>query len=151
MRLEYLCDYTATLKPGISAGKGPLGERLIVDVTGGEFKGPRLSGRVRASGADWALVDAAGKVRLDVRVVFEADDGAVIYITYRGRLELNEKAAAALEGKGGTEYGDVYLMTQLQFETGDERYAWLNDRLAVGEGRLGPHSVTYRVYTLETD
>ena len=51
MRLEFLCEYTATLKPAISAGKGPLGERLIVDLTGGEFKGPRLSGRVRASGA----------------------------------------------------------------------------------------------------
>ncbi len=40
---------------------------------------------------------------------------------------------------------------QLQFETGDERYAWLNNRLAVGEGRLGPSVVTYRVYTLEAD
>ncbi len=151
MRLEFLCEYTATLKPGISAGKGPLGERAIVDLTGGEFKGPRLAGRVRASGADWALVDDRGTVRLDVRAVFESNDDAVLYLTYRGRLEINEKIAAAMESGGSTEFGDSYFMVQIQFETGDERYAWLNNRLAVGEGRLGPNLVTYRVYTLEND
>ena len=152
MRLEFLCEYTATLKPGISTTRGPLGERLVVDVTGGHFKGPRLAGKVRASGADWLLLcDGDFRGRIDVRVVFETDDGANIYVTYRGRLEMNDKVEAALAGKASSDYGDSYFITQIQFETGDERYAWLNDVMAVGEGRLDPGSVTYRVFCLEPD
>jgi hypothetical protein len=39
-------------------------------------------------------------------------------------------------------------MTQLHFETGDARYSWLNRVLAVGEGRLQPGVVEYRVFEL---
>ena len=76
MKLDYLCDYTATFITPISVGKGPLGERIVADLTGGHFEGPRMKGKVRASGADWALVGPDGNLRLDVRAVFESDDGA---------------------------------------------------------------------------
>ncbi len=34
------------------------------------------------------------------------------------------------------------------FETGDERYAWLNDIQAVGVGKTVPGGVEYDVYQL---
>jgi hypothetical protein len=148
MKLEPLMTYRAQLRPPVEVGAGPLGTRTIFDVTGGSFEGSRLRGRILPSGGDWLLVGPDGVGRLDVRAAFETDDGALIYLRYRGVLELNEKIRNALEGGESTEYGDTYFMTQPVFETGDPRYAWLNSVVAVAEGRLLPGEVEYRVYRL---
>jgi hypothetical protein len=148
MKLEPLMTYRAQLRPPVEVGAGPLGTRTIFDVTGGSFEGARLRGRILPSGGDWLLVGPDGVGRLDVRATFETDDGARIYVRYRGVLELNEKIRKALEGGESTEYGDTYFMTQPVFETGDRRYAWLNSVVAVAEGRLLPGEVEYRVYRL---
>jgi len=42
-------------------------------------------------------------------------------------------------------------MTAPRFETGDERYAWLNDLVCVGEGRSTEDGVAYRVYAVVND
>ena len=79
------------------------------------------------------------------------DDGAHIYVQYGGLLEFNEKVQGAFASGTGTEYGDAYFMTQPRFETGDERYAWLNQLVAVGQGRLLPGGVAYDVYACMND
>ena len=66
----------------------------------------------------------------------------------RGCSLINEKIRAALAGGGATEYDDAYFMTQPRFETGDARYRWLNRVAAVGEGRLEPGLVEYRIFEL---
>lgn len=150
MRLDFLFEFVANLGSTAQAGQGPLGRRLIADVIGGSFEGPKLKGKVRASGADWALIGADGIVRVDVRLVLETDDGAVIYMPYRGRMVINEAIGKILtEGTGETDYGDNYWITQVQFETGDERYAWLNGVMAVGEGKLAPNQASYRVFAVQ--
>jgi hypothetical protein len=146
MKLEYLMTYRADLKPPVDVGKGPFGARRIFDVTGGSAEGPRLRGKLLASGGDWLLLDEGGTGRLDVRGTLETDDGAHIYIQYHGVLEMNEKLLAALEKGEATDYGDTYFVTQPRFETGDPRYAWLNRVVAVAEGRVLPSAVEYRVY-----
>jgi len=148
VKLEPLLTYRADLKPPVEVGRGPLGTRTIFDVIGGVAEGPRLRGRLLASGADWLLMDEGGIGRLDLRGTLETDDGARIYIQYYGVLEINEKVGAALAGGTPTEYGDTYFMTQPRFETGDSRYEWLNRVVAVAEGRLLPSAVEYRVYEL---
>ena len=148
MKLVHLLTYRADLKPPVEVGKGPFGTRSIFDVTGGSAEGPRLRGKLLASGGDWLLLDEGGIGRLDVRGTLETDDGAHIYVQYFGVLEMNEKVLGAL-GKGeATDYGDTYFMTQPRFETGDPRYAWLNRVVAVAEGRVLPNAVEYRVYEL---
>jgi hypothetical protein len=152
MRLDFLFEYTANLGSTAQVGQGPLGARMVADVIGGTFEGPKMKGKVRASGADWALIDAGGAVRVDVRLVLETDDGAVIYMPYRGRMVINEAIGKILtEGEGATDYGDNYWVTQVQFETGDERYAWLNNVMAVGEGKLAPNVASYRVFAVQPD
>jgi hypothetical protein len=146
MRLEHLVTYHAELKPPVVVGEGPFGTRMIFDVLGGTAEGPGLRGRLLASGGDWLLVDAGGTGHLDVRGTLETDDGARIYIQYRGVVEMNEAVRAALGGGEPTDYGDAYFMTQPRFETGDPRYAWLNRVVAVAEGRVLPGAVEYRVY-----
>ncbi len=148
MRLEHLMDYHVDLKPPVDVGRGPLGHRTVFDVLGGHAEGPRLRGTFLASGGDWLLVDDGNVGRLDVRGTLATDDGAHIYVHYFGVLELNEKVQNALLKGEPCDYGDTYFMTQPRFETGDERYAWLNKLAAVAEGRVLPNAVEYRVFEL---
>jgi hypothetical protein len=64
---------------------------------------------------------------------------------------MNERTGAAAAQQGTTNFGDTYWMIQPSFETGDSRYAWLNQVLAAGEGRFSPEGVEYRVYGLVND
>lgn len=148
MRLEPLMTYYAELGHSADVGTGPYGQRLIVEVTGGRFEGPRLNGRLLGhAGGDWLLL-GGGYGHLDVRATFVTDDGASLYVQYVGRLQLTDAVMAALGGTGQTEFGDQTFYTQLRFETGDARYQWLNHTLAVGQGRLRPGRVEYQVFAL---
>ena len=44
---------------------------------------------------------------------------------------------------------EYYFYTNPMFETGDERYAWLNQHLAIGRGKAIPNGVEYCVWTVE--
>ena len=99
MKFEPLMTYQANLGAGIEVGAGAYGNRLIVEVHGGAFEGPKLKGKFRdAAAADWAVVSSDGYIHLDVRATLETDDGAYIYLQYNGKLELTEAAGAALAG-----------------------------------------------------
>ena len=146
MRLEPLMTIHADLKPPQQIGPGPFGTRQIFEVTGGHFEGAKLRGEVLGCGGDWMIVDEQGVARLDVRATFRTHDGAHVYLQYPGVLVMDEKVTDALAAGGSTQFGDTYFVTQPRFETGDARYAWLNSLLAVGEGRLMPNAVEYRIF-----
>ena len=151
MKTELLMNYHAILGESIDVGGGAYGERLIVEVHGGAFEGPKLKGKFReAAAADWLHV-SDGFGHLDVRVTMVTDDGANIYMQYNGKVELTEAAANAIAGDGETDYGDHYFFTTPRFQTGDERYKWLNNIVCVSEGRLRPGRVEYNVYQMLTD
>ena len=145
MQLEYLATYLADLKEPQAIGKAQFGTRAIYDVIGGTLEGPKLKGKLLPSGGDWILLDDNGVGRLDVRFTFETDDGALIYVQYYGILVMDPEAAASGQE---TQFGDNYFMTQPRFETGDERYLWLNNIVVVGEGRTLPNAVEYKLYQL---
>jgi hypothetical protein len=149
--LEELFLLHADAGTRIDVGAAPHGRRVIVDITGGYVNGPRLRGRVLPSGADWLQVGADGVGRLDVRALVETDDGARIYVHYTGVIVIDDAVAAALAGGGGMEFGDTYFMTSPRFETGHPDYAWLNALVAVGQGRLVPDGVEYRVFAVQND
>ena len=114
------------LKPPIAAGAGPAGTRLIVEVVSAQVKGDRLRGEILgAAAADWMIAGPEGTGTVDARVTLQTDDGAVIFVQYNGRLDASP--------------GSQFPMTAYvapRFETGDERYAWLNRIQAVGKGIL---------------
>lgn len=131
-------------------GPGPFGTRLIFNVTGGEFAGERLKGRIIGAGADWCLVGPDGFARLDVRATFKPHDDALIYVQYHGILEVTPALQDVLGGGATpTEFGDQYFFTNPRCETADERYAWLNQTFLVGQGRVVPGPrVEYKVFRL---
>lgn len=152
MKLEHQFTMRGNIDPPIMVGPGPVGMRAIFPVTGGHAEGERISGKVLPLGADWGRMTPEGDwVYLDVRVAIETGDGAFIHLEYLGHLEITPAVGAALAGEGETNFGDQYFVTQPRLETGDERYAWVNKKAFVGEGRGGPGFVEYRVYSVEND
>jgi hypothetical protein len=152
MKLEFLMEYTADLqRPTRYTGAGPFGTRgIAVTTTGGRFEGPRLKGTILAGGGDWFLEGSDGVQRVDVRVTFETDDGALIYVQYYGILR--PQAGKPVPQRGvASDYGDAYFMTTPRFETGDQRYYWINDLVCVAEGKRRTQGVAYRIYALVND
>jgi hypothetical protein len=137
LAVDFLFRMEAELGTRALIENGPQGSRVIRNVTGGWFEGPRLNGTIEAPGGDWVTNRAdATSARIDVRLTLRAHDGAVILMTYNGILLRPET-------------GDVVIRTAPLFETGDARYTWLNRVQAVGIGQLRDTSaVTYDVYGL---
>lgn len=146
MQLKPLFLLTGQLGKTDPVGSFGRGTRAIAEVVGGEFSGELLSGKIVTPGADWAVVDANGIVQLDVRLTLHTDDDAFIYMVYTGVLEMNEAAQKAMSEGGETQFGEHRFFTQPRFETGHEKYAWLNSTVAVAEGRLLNSGVQYQVY-----
>lgn len=126
---------TVSIPPQMIMG-GPQGSRMLASVAGGSFEGPRVKGTVPAGASgDWVTIRADGSFRLDVRVTLVTDDGAVILCTYNGIGQTDETGASSLK-------------TAPTFETGDERYQWLNRVQAIGYGTVDGTGVHYDVYAL---
>jgi hypothetical protein len=109
----------------------PLGDRVLFDVLGGRFDGPRLKGRVPATGGDWVTRTPCG-THLDVRLVLETDDGVAILLQYSGR-------ASQIDGR-------VRIEVAGTFEAPAGPYGWLNNIQAFGLGTPLPEGVQYQLY-----
>jgi Protein of unknown function (DUF3237) len=129
-------------------GNTPFGERTTYIVGEGIFSGPRLRGRILAGGGDWFVRGAQDLARLDVRKTFETDDGALIHVSYTGLYKFKDSVLKALAAGRDAQFGDTLFMALVQFETGDARYAWLNETLAVAEARETAAGVEYQLYAL---
>ncbi len=143
--------FTLTLQvatPIPSLGATPFGERKIAEVTGGVFEGERLNGTVRGGGGDWILVRNDGVTQLDVRITLETDDGASIYMTYRGLRHGPADVMDKLNRGEPVEPDAYYFRIAPAFETGDARYAWLNKLVAVGRGHRLPTGPVYEVFSV---
>ena len=64
-RTEFVYEAIVDIADMVNMGTGPLGERRIVPITGGEFAGPGLKGTVLPGGADRQLVRQDGARLLD--------------------------------------------------------------------------------------
>jgi hypothetical protein len=130
MELVPLCTLDLVLADLTFVGDGPAGTRVIAEVVEGKVQGDRLSGTLKGVAADWLVIN--GPVgSIDVRATIETHDGALIYAAYGGRMDISE-------GPGAKPFYVAPL-----FETGDERYQWLNVMQAVGQGELDGSNLHY--------
>nr|OQO28423.1 hypothetical protein B0A51_03097 [Rachicladosporium sp. CCFEE 5018] len=98
------------------ADTGPRGIRTTIPIVGGNVTGPRINGKILDVGADWGLTDpSTGIFSADTRYNVQTDDGANIFLQTSGPAQPN---------------GNLHL--RLVFETGDLKYYWLNNIVAVG-------------------
>ncbi len=146
---ELLLDADIDLAPAENVGASPFGTRSIHIVTGGTFQGPGLRGTFRSGGGDWLLTLAGGAHELDVRATIETDDGALIYLSYRGVLDVAPDVMARVFAGEEIAPSEYYFRTTPRFETGSEKYAWLNKTICIGTGYFAPGKVAYRIFAVK--
>ena len=129
-------------------GATPIGERRIAKVTGGTFAGPEMNGKILPGGGDWLLLRSDGSLQLDVRVTLETDDGALIFMTYRGFRHGPAEVMARLNKGEDVDPSEYYFRVAPFFETGAEKYDWLNRIVAVGTGHRLASGPVYEVYQI---
>jgi hypothetical protein len=153
-----LCVVDITLEDGapIPLGRSPFRNRRVSYIAGGTIAGERLSGEVLPGGGDWSELgagpDGTALTLIDVRSVWKTHDGAMIYVTYGGRLVIPAAALSDFRDPAKVELlaaDSYYFRIQPVFETADERYGWLNALVAVGVGRRTARGVRYRIAGLE--
>ena len=125
---EFVFELLLDVDPQIDAG-----HTSIAPVTGGTFSGPRLSGTVHSGGADW-ITQVSGHSSLDVRITLETDDGAMIYMTYKGVVARSDSG--------------LYWRVTPAFNTASEKYDWLNHRIFVGKSKQVQGKVAYDIFEI---
>jgi hypothetical protein len=146
---EHLLDTHITLEAPQAIGATPFGQRSVFIVTGGTFEGQRLRGTVLPGGGDWLRSDSDGYNELDVRATIQTDDGALIHVHYNGVLKIDAAVAARVMKGDDVDPASFYFRTTPRFETGHERYAWLNTLVCVAYGSFGPGWVAYRIFAIK--
>ena len=140
--------YTSTIKidPPLEVGKSPYGERRIINIKGGAFSGPRLSGRVLPGGADWQIIRYDGITEVEARYTLETHEGALIYVSNwglrHGPREVMERLASGEE----VDAAEYYFRTTPVFETGAPDYLWLNGLISIAAGQRHADEVVITVY-----
>lgn len=121
--VEFVYEAIVTLAPATPVGQTPFGKRNRIPITGGDFKGPRIAGKVLPGGMDWQLIREDGFTVIEADYMMQADDGALIHVYNKG-------VVGAAPGAG------FYGRTTPWFEVPLGPHAWLNQ--AVFVGTLGP-------------
>lgn len=147
---ELLTRMWLTPTPGLQIGKTPKGRRSIGYVKDGYFEGPRLSGTV-LGGSDHLLILADHCAVPDVRMAIQTSDGALVQMEYRGIMRAPRQVLQNFNEPEKVNPKDYYFRVATFFETGDERYAWLNQCVCIGYGypdrmRTGEPCLRYDVY-----
>jgi hypothetical protein len=133
LRSDLLMDLILDTQPPHNVGSVGV-NRVIVPVSGGTFDGPKLKGTV-LPGGDWIVRRPDGSSVLDVRIILQTDDAQKIYMQYRG---------ISYTPKDGPQYWRIVPV----FETGAEKYTWLNNIIAVGVHRTLAGKVAYRIFQI---
>jgi uncharacterized protein DUF3237 len=146
LQLRSLLSAEITLAPPQELGETPQGRRRIINITGGSFRGERLSGKVLAGGADWQVIRGDGVADLDARYTLETSDGALIYVRNHGYRHGPADVLKQLALGDEVDPSLYYMRTAPLFETGDARYAWLNRIVCVGTGARKKSSVHLEIF-----
>ena len=131
--------------PAQKLGTVPHGTRSIVPVTGGDFEGPRLRGKVLPGGGDWLLLRGDGVLELDLRITLATDDQALIHMRFQGLRHGPPDVIAALGRGEVVDPTRYYFRTLPSFETSVEKYAFLNRVITVGFGEARPGGAVHRI------
>lgn len=116
---EFLYEAVVELLPVMDLGKGPLGERRMIPITGGTFEGPGIKGKVLSGGADRQLWRADGARYLDALYEMQTDDGAIITVHNKVFIRTQED-------------GQRYAFSHVDITAPEGKYGWLNNAIYLG-------------------
>jgi hypothetical protein len=136
------------VNPPSIVGATPGYDRRIGEISGGRFEGERLRGRILTGGSDWQSLRADGATTLNVRLVMQADDAALIAMTYLG-IRHGPKEVLDRIGRGEqVNPSEYYMRATAYFETSAPRYDWLNRVVSVACGHRVAGGAIYQVFEI---
>lgn len=144
--VEFLYTSRIEIDPPLIVRQSPYGERRIINIKGGAFSGPKLSGRVLQGGADWQIIRHDGVAELEARYTLETHDGALIYVYNRGLRHGPKAVIDRLAAGENVDPGEYYFRTTPIFETGAADYTWLNRIVTIATGQRSADEVIITVY-----
>lgn len=131
-------------------GDGGHGDRSTVIFKGGRFEGPKLHGTILPGAGDWETIQNHDgdqqTAYLGTRYNLLTHDRVCIFLkttgTRTGKKEILEEL-----GEEDKRAPDEYRMRlHLTFESGDERYRWLNGVVAIASSARNAARVIYDAY-----
>ena len=117
-------------------------------ITGGDFSGPQLRGKVLPGGADWQILRGDGVAELEARYTLRTDDGALIYVRNHALRHGPADVIAALSAGRPVDPASCYFRGATFFETGAVRYAWITRHIVVCTGEREPAGVKLKFYKM---
>jgi hypothetical protein len=145
--LEFLFTLTAEVGEIVTMGTAPLGERRVVQITGGSFEGPQMRGEV-IGGADWQIVRGDGAIELDARYAIKEARGGIVQVVSQGMRHGPPDVLARL-GRGDYVPANQYFFrTIMRFETGSSELAFLNKTIAVATAERKARRVELQAWRL---
>ena len=121
----------------VEVGGGPKGPRVVVDVVSIDLQSDKIPASLATNdAADWLTIADDGKLGcLDVRFTLKTNDGAFIFVEYQGRGDMEAGLIAAAP----------------TFQTGSEKYAWLNNIQAISAGNVNLETgeLVYNLYEVK--
>jgi hypothetical protein len=85
---------------------------------------------------------------MDVRLTLMTDDDQHIFMTYRGIRHGPKDVLDRLSNGEPVDPSEYYFRNTPWFETGSDKYGWLNRIVAVATGHRFPEGPTYKVYEI---
>lgn len=123
-KLTHLLTAKVTASGPIEIGPQPGGIRRVYPITGGTFTGPKMNGTLLPVGADFSILRPGNKFSPDGIAIMQTSDGANILF----------KALGYQTGE--------YVHCAITFETGFEKYAWLNSVVALSQALVAVGDTT---------
>jgi len=131
---------------GFTLGDTPYGSRLIFQFDSGNFEGPKLKGTVVPGGGGTALTRHDDVLEIEARLTLVTDDNEKIYVTWKG-LRHGPKEVIDRVNRGEiVDPGTYYFRTTPYFETGSQKYAWLNRICTIATGARNASGRTIQVF-----
>jgi len=147
-------EFAFEIRINVEAGKGletgitPKGLRRMIPITGGSFGGPGIKGTVVNGGYDFQLLRNDNVTEIDARYVLQTDDGASITIVNRGLRHAGKEVMQQMISGIEVSPSLYYFRSVPQFETGNEKYGWLNTSVFVASGIRKPAEVIISVFKI---
>jgi hypothetical protein len=148
--LEFVCELKVSTDPEMVVGETAHGERKIIPITGGTFKGPKLEGVVLSGGADYQYTDMEkGRVEIEAIYTVKTVDSVLIHIRNVGLLYVPEDLREILKKGEKFDPGRIYFRAAPKFEAPiNSKYDWMNNAIFVCKGIPARGYVSIQVWKI---
>lgn len=146
---EFAFEARVTVAKPLVVGESSYGLRRVVPITGGQFAGPDIKGRIVPGGADWQFVRPDGVIDIHARYTLETDDGVLIMVDTSGMRHAPVAVMERLSKGLSVPSSEYYFRTVARFEAPrGGRYEWLNRAVFVGVAERRPDAAVIRFHKI---